>query len=345
MATNPQFNVAVDLVGASNFAIGTSPTGQIIVNPSGQVGIGQKSGSEIPAFPSTGLDVRPPSATSSFASMMLGRYPTSSADCQLQLNSGNTGTLNIYKSSGSGNISFGAEGTVPSTDGGVVLTSSFNSARLFLYQAYGANAHNQANGAAIWVFGESASVSSFRGVGIGIPETTPPNARLEVSITPSCTPIANGIMVSGVQSVNGYNASVIGTTLTGTGVIGLLVNLSIVPTSTTSSQSVSIAPMDYGSASHTHTGLAVNVSGITNTSATKYAASFTGGNVGIGTTVPGATFHSLGTTVVGGLSNSQMPVTMGNSQINFWINEASNTLSFQAKYSTGVVKSGTVSLT
>ena len=73
-------------------------------------------------------------------------------------------------------------------------------------------------------------------------------------------------------------------------------------------------------------------------------AYMTGLSFGVMNATPAVTLHSTGSTVVGGLSNTTVPAKMGNSQINFWINEAGNALNFQVKYSTGAVKSGTVAL-
>src|SRR6185437_2893751 len=48
----------------------------------------------------------------------------------------------------------------------------------------------------------------------------------------------------------------------------------------------SIALTDSGSLANTDVGLNVDLTGVSNTSASKYAAIFNGGNVGIGTTTP-----------------------------------------------------------
>jgi len=69
-----------------------------------------------------------------------------------------------------------------------------------------------------------------------------------------------------------------------------------------------------------------------------------GGNVGIGTSDPKALLHSTGSTIVGAASAANADADLGNNQCNMWLNEATNALTFKCKYSTGAIKSATVTL-
>jgi len=66
--------------------------------------------------------------------------------------------------------------------------------------------------------------------------------------------------------------------------------------------------------------------------------------IGIGTSSPFAKLHGVSSTIVGCAVSAVSDGSMGNSQVNFWVNEGSNALTFKVKYSDGTVKSGTVAL-
>ena len=66
--------------------------------------------------------------------------------------------------------------------------------------------------------------------------------------------------------------------------------------------------------------------------------------VGIGIATPSAKLHGVSSTIVGCAASAVTDGSMGNSQLNFWVNEGSNNLVFKVKYSDGTVKSGTVAL-
>lgn len=66
--------------------------------------------------------------------------------------------------------------------------------------------------------------------------------------------------------------------------------------------------------------------------------------VGIFQTAPQAKLHGTGSTIVGCATAAVADANMGNSELNFWVNEAGNLLTFKVKYSDGTVKSGTVAL-
>lgn len=68
------------------------------------------------------------------------------------------------------------------------------------------------------------------------------------------------------------------------------------------------------------------------------------GNVGVNTSAPKATFHSTGSTILGAANAAISSANMGNSQVNVWVNESTNALTFQVKYSSGTVKNGTIAL-
>jgi len=73
-------------------------------------------------------------------------------------------------------------------------------------------------------------------------------------------------------------------------------------------------------------------------------ATITGMSFGIGTPNPIAQLHATGSTIVGVANVPISSSNVGNSQVNIWVNEGSNQLSFQVKYSNGTIKNGTVSL-
>lgn len=71
-----------------------------------------------------------------------------------------------------------------------------------------------------------------------------------------------------------------------------------------------------------------------------------GGGVyfGSGYVTASATIHGTGSTILG-TANAIIPsANMGNGQTNIWVDEAANLLKFQVKYSTGVVKNGSITL-
>ena len=70
-----------------------------------------------------------------------------------------------------------------------------------------------------------------------------------------------------------------------------------------------------------------------------------GAKVGIGTATPQATLHSVGSTILGA-PNSQLVTlaNMGNSQVQIWLNEAGNLLTFTVKNSAGVLKTATIAV-
>lgn len=69
------------------------------------------------------------------------------------------------------------------------------------------------------------------------------------------------------------------------------------------------------------------------------------GKLGIGTTSPKTKLHSITDTIVGCAGAAQADVSLGNSQVNIWVDESGNNITFKVKYSDGTVKSGTVALT
>lgn len=92
-------------------------------------------------------------------------------------------------------------------------------------------------------------------------------------------------------------------------------------------------------------GLFVDMTGITSTFVSKYAAAFKGGNVGVGNLTPRAALHGSSSTIVGVNKAANSSGDLNAGECNIWVNEGSNTLTFQVKYSNGAtIKSGTVSL-
>lgn len=67
------------------------------------------------------------------------------------------------------------------------------------------------------------------------------------------------------------------------------------------------------------------------------------GNVGINVTAPQATLHSSGSTIIGGAKIADASL-IGNSQVNFYIDEPSNKVILTVKYANGEVKTGSVVL-
>lgn len=69
------------------------------------------------------------------------------------------------------------------------------------------------------------------------------------------------------------------------------------------------------------------------------------GFIGIGTGDPKTTLHSTGSTIVGVANAATADANLGAGQVNIWVNEATNSLTFKVKYADGTtVKSGTVAL-
>jgi hypothetical protein len=67
--------------------------------------------------------------------------------------------------------------------------------------------------------------------------------------------------------------------------------------------------------------------------------------VGIGTTAPKAVLHGTTSTILGAASAANSSADLGASQVNVWVDETNNRLTFQVKYSNGsTVKSGSVTL-
>jgi hypothetical protein len=71
---------------------------------------------------------------------------------------------------------------------------------------------------------------------------------------------------------------------------------------------------------------------------------FFNGNIGVGANPANAKLHGTTSTIVGCATAAVADGNMGNSQVNFWVNEAGDLLTFKVKYSNGTVKSGTVAL-
>jgi hypothetical protein len=69
------------------------------------------------------------------------------------------------------------------------------------------------------------------------------------------------------------------------------------------------------------------------------------GNVGIGTTAPAAVLHGTGSTIIGAATSAIADGSIGNSQVNVWLDESGNNLKFRIKYSNGTLKTGTLALT
>jgi hypothetical protein len=70
-----------------------------------------------------------------------------------------------------------------------------------------------------------------------------------------------------------------------------------------------------------------------------------GGKVGIGVPTPQAGLHSAVSTIIG-VANAQVipDANIGTSQVEIWIDETNSRLTFRVKYSTGTVKTGTVTV-
>ena len=338
------------LVGSSGFSFGTmgSPNQFVYNAATGGVGVGSDKTVGLSPLGSYGnLDVRSVS-WSNYAEIYCGNQATgSSQDASVHIYGGVNGSgITISQSGGGGNII--ASPVNPLAYGDSLIRHTFGNYLAgsvdHLYLTGGSN--NDAGGIALGFYQQGGFSSAFKGLKIGA-VTTEPTARVDINLDgiPSIPALTAGVSVTGTYSAGfaGFQASVVGVTNTspkGTG-------LSVAPTfnnATGPHYGAYIAPIT-NSTTATMYGLYVSTAGATAGNTTKYAASFMGGNVGVGTSIPGATFHSIGSTIVGGLSNTTVPATMGNSQVNMWINESGNALSFQVKYSTGVIKSGTVSLT
>jgi hypothetical protein len=68
-------------------------------------------------------------------------------------------------------------------------------------------------------------------------------------------------------------------------------------------------------------------------------------SIGIGLAAPKAKLHSTVSTILGCENAAKVDGDLGNSQVNIWVDEAGNNLTFKVKYSNGTtVKSGTVAL-
>ena len=67
-------------------------------------------------------------------------------------------------------------------------------------------------------------------------------------------------------------------------------------------------------------------------------------NIGIGVEDAKAQIHGSGSTILGAANSAVNDADLGNGQVNIWVDEAANNLTFKVKYSDGTVKSGTVSL-
>jgi len=71
---------------------------------------------------------------------------------------------------------------------------------------------------------------------------------------------------------------------------------------------------------------------------------FNGGKVGIGTSSPKADLHGTGATILGCSNGAVADGDLGNGQVNIWVSEGVNKLTFKVKYSNGTIKTGTVDL-
>lgn len=69
-----------------------------------------------------------------------------------------------------------------------------------------------------------------------------------------------------------------------------------------------------------------------------------GGNVGIGTADAKARLHSTGSTILGAASAPVADADLGDGQVNVWVNEATDELTFKVKYSNGTVKTAKLPL-
>lgn len=90
------------------------------------------------------------------------------------------------------------------------------------------------------------------------------------------------------------------------------------------------------------TGYAFSVQLVTNNNVRMTITS--SGNVGIGTTSPQAALHVAGAVIMGVPNSAPVDANIGTSQVSIWVNESTNALTFRVKYSTGTLKTGTVSL-
>jgi hypothetical protein len=70
------------------------------------------------------------------------------------------------------------------------------------------------------------------------------------------------------------------------------------------------------------------------------------GKLGVGTSTPKARLHGTDSTIVGGDHSAVADADLGNSQINFWVDETSGSekLKFKVKLSSGTVKSASINL-
>jgi len=181
-------------------------------------------------------------------------------------------------------------------------------------------ASNHPNGKIIFNIGSGAEFARFTSTGLGI-GTTSPNGLLDVSKAISAAPSLTGAYMSFTASTltdntaaatNPTNAvfnSIAAPTLAGTNaqtttnVYGLYLGGAPIKGTNetiTNTTALNIAAAAVGAATNSY-GLQVNAqTGATN----NYAAAFSGGNVGIGTTAPGATLQVSGTSIFNNGSNS-----------------------------------------
>lgn len=66
--------------------------------------------------------------------------------------------------------------------------------------------------------------------------------------------------------------------------------------------------------------------------------------IGYGMTAPKATLHSNGDTIVGAATSAVVDASLGNSQVNIYVDESNDKLKFKVKYSTGTVKTFSLDL-
>lgn len=68
------------------------------------------------------------------------------------------------------------------------------------------------------------------------------------------------------------------------------------------------------------------------------------GNIGLNVAAPKASLHSTGSTIVGASNAAANNSDIGNGQVNIWLNESTNILTFKVKRSDGTIKTGTIAL-